>query len=244
MADSSVRILRAADRFQTVRETTITTHEFSFGDHYDPGRISFGVLVAHNIETLTAGGGYAPHRHQDLEIVTWVLSGVLEHSDDHGHVAQLEAGSVQRLTAADGVTHSEVSGVSADGPTTRFVQLWLRCLPDELPPGAAPSYQHGAVQPGRLHGRWVALASSDAAASPQVRLHVPGVTLWAVDLDAGDTIAVPVGALLHLYAVSGVVVIDRGETLDAGDSARLRHAGPVGIQAREDTRLLALAMPE
>ena len=63
----------------------ITTHEFSFGEHYDPERISFGPLVAHNVETLEPGSGYEPHVHRDVEIVTWVTDGSLEHDDDHGH---------------------------------------------------------------------------------------------------------------------------------------------------------------
>jgi redox-sensitive bicupin YhaK (pirin superfamily) len=198
--------------------------------------------VAHNVETVPAAGGYEPHFHRDLDIVSWVTSGALQHSDDHGHLARVEAGSVQRLTAAAGVTHAEISAAGPGGPATQFVQLWLRCPADELPSGAEPSYQHGVVPPHALRGGWVALASSDSSTSPVVRLHVPGTTLWALELGPGAASQLPSGALVHVYVVRGAIGVGDVEILDAEDTMLLRDCGPVAVRASRGAQVLALCM--
>ena len=88
---------------------SVTTHEFSFGDHYDPDRISFGPLVAHNVETLAAGEWIRAARAPRCGDRHLGDQGVLEHNDDHGHLARLRRRAVQRLTAAAGVTHAEIN---------------------------------------------------------------------------------------------------------------------------------------
>ena len=113
-----------------VRDNSPGTRSRS-AQHYDPDNVGFGSLVCHDDHLLGPGVGFDEHPHRDLEIVTWVLSGALQHSDSSGHTGVVRPGEVQVLSAGSGVTHSEIAG--PDGPT-RFVQAWL--TPDSLGRGA------------------------------------------------------------------------------------------------------------
>lgn len=144
----------AADRFVSRAPGVETRHCFSFGPHYDPGHVGHGRLVLHDEHLLAPGAGFGPHPHRDLEVVSWVLEGMLLHEHD-GRRAELPAGTLQRMTAGTGVVHAERAGPQP----TRFVQLWL-----SAEPGAVPAYEQavaaalGEVLPGvhagRLTGRW------------------------------------------------------------------------------------------
>jgi redox-sensitive bicupin YhaK (pirin superfamily) len=245
MSARQVRVLRADDRFRSERSGISTTHEFSFGDHYDPERTSFGALMVHNVETLQPGSGYSPHTHRDVEIVTWVVSGALEHNDDHGHAARLLPGTVQRLTAAGGVTHSEVNATRGSaGSATQFVQMWLRCPAEDLAPGEGPSYELGVVDSGKLRGGLVALASgrTEGVGSPVVSLRSPGVTLWGAQVRAGESRRLPEAPLLHLHVVQGALRLHSGESAGAGDSLTIANSDAGELAAYEDAQLLVLTM--
>src|SRR3954451_10944344 len=112
----SVEIRRGTGRFVDRGEGRETRHSFSFGEHYDPDNTRFGALVCHDDHRLRAGAGFAEHEHRDLEIVTWVLSGSLVHSDGSGAMSLVTPGTAQLLSAGSGVRHAEVAGDDA-GPT-------------------------------------------------------------------------------------------------------------------------------
>ncbi|MDN5892912.1 MAG: pirin family protein [Nocardioides sp.] len=207
-------IHRAGDRFVTRGEGREARHSFSFGSHYDPANLRFGLLVCHNDELVQPGSGYPDHPHSNLEIVTWVLDGSLRHQDSRGHTGVVEPGRVQAMSAGSGVVHSETVDVSS-GPT-RFLQTWL--LPDE--PGGEPSHSSGAVEPG---GAWTPLASGanpDAAA----RIGAEGATLWAARVDPGATLEIPQVPHAHLFVASGTASLDQ-EPLVESDAVRFTDEG-------------------
>ncbi len=145
---------RASERFVTRSPGVETRHAFSFGAHYDPAHVGHGRLVLHDEHRLDAGAGFDPHPHRGLEVVSWVLSGELEH-EEGGRTARVPAGTVQRMTTGRGVVHAE----RATGGPTRFLQLWLTAGVD-----ADPSYEQvvagrlcevlPGVHAGRLRGSW------------------------------------------------------------------------------------------
>ena len=231
----TVQVRRADARFRTAADGRQTAHAFSFGDHYDPAHTHVGVLVASNEERLEAGGGYPPHEHRGLEIVSWVLAGTLVHEDSSGHRTTVGPGTVQRLYAGSGTTHSERADDS--GPVT-FVQMWV--VPDE--PGLAPEYDRRDVTADLAAGGWVAVAGPGAA----VPLHQPGAVLHAARLDTGDALDLPVAAWVHLHVARGAVELDGVGRLEAGDAAALTGAdGGVDVGAlvaREPAELLAWEM--
>ena len=231
----TVQVRRADARFRTAAEGRQTAHAFSFGDHYDPAHTHVGVLVANNEERLEAGGGYPPHEHRALEIVSWVLTGILVHDDSAGHRTTVRPGTVQRLYAGSGTTHSERADDS--GPVT-FVQMWV--VPDE--PGLAPEYDRRDVTAALAAGGWVSVAGAGAA----VPLHRTGAVLRVARLDVGDALDLPVAASVHLHVARGVVELEGVGPLGAGDAAALTGAdGGVdgrAVVAREPAELLAWEM--
>lgn len=184
----SIDVYAGSSRPVTRRLDRWTAHSFSFGEHYDPANLGFGPLVAHNDDRLVPGGGYPTHRHSDLEILTWVLSGALVHTDSLGHSSVLGPGTVQVQSAGSGITHSEIAD-AASGPT-RFVQAWMR--PDE--PGGAPrrAVSTPAVGPG-LHR---------VAGGSELPVGVAGASFWVGEVTS--SVSLPEAPLLHAFdAVSG-----------------------------------------
>ena len=232
---------RSAERFTTVAPARAdaaegwaqTRHSFSFGQHYDPDLVGFGPLVALNDETVRAGEGYSEHTHRDVEIVTWVLSGTLRHSDssyDDDSVLTLEPDEVQRLSAGSGVRH--VEGATADGPV-RFVQTWVR--PDR--PGGSPSFTFGGVKASLLAATWVVIASgSDPDAVVDLRSR--GTTLWVTRLAPGAKRTLPEAPSAYALLARGSVDVDSVGPLDEGDALALTVPAPLGVTAREPAELL------
>lgn len=207
-------VRRAAERYPGGDQAAgiESRHAFSFGPHYDPDNLRFGVMIACNEERLAPGAGFDEHPHSHTEIVTWVVEGELTHRDSTGHETRVGPGDVQRLSSAGGVRHVERN--DADTPLT-FLQTWLA----PLTPGGDPAYEI-------VHG----IADSTPYAVPEA-----GAMLHVRRLGAGERTAVPDGAYLYVHVVRGDVLLD-GEDLGAGDSARIADAKDVeavGVSAAE-----------
>ncbi len=204
-----------------------TKHSFAFGGHYDPANLGFGPLICHFDDALAPGGGYPMHGHADLEIVSWVLDGVLTHTDSTGARVEVPAGAAQVMSAGAGIRHSEL----ADGPT-RFVQMWLR--PDSS--GGAPRHN---VVPVEAASEWVPIASGSRG-DALARIGTAGATLYAAQVGPGGELPLPGEALTHLYVPTGSVQLtDGGPALGAGDAVRLRGSAGVRVRAEAETVLLA-----
>lgn len=240
MGAGAVEIVRASERFVTRRPGIVTTHEFSFGEHYDPTRTSYGTLVAHNVEMVAPGSGFEAHRHDGVEILTWVVSGRLRHEDGAGHVTVLGPGGVQRLDAAGGAEHSETNAASGPGgePVT-FVQMWLRVDDDpastvELP----PAYQYADLAEGDLSAELVPIAGSPDAV---LGLRSPGLALSATLLDGRTAATIPPASRAHLYVVRGRLELV-GATVGTGDSVHLTDVDHAGVTVTADGESLVLVL--
>jgi redox-sensitive bicupin YhaK (pirin superfamily) len=229
-----LEVRRAADRFLTDVDGRRTLHSFSFDRHYDPENVGFGYLVCHNDDHLAPGRGYPPHPHRDVEILTWVVDGVLRHKDSLGRGGPVGAGGLQRTSAAGGIVHSEVN----DSPQRplRFVQMWLR--PDE--PGGTPSYSSVGTAPTDA---WVTLASglrryADSAATSCGNRHS---ALHLARLDGGSQV-VPDAPWLHVFVVGGEADLEGAGTLRAGDAVRITGTGGQRLTARGSAEVLVWEM--
>lgn len=220
----------AGARFVTRAEGRTTRHSFSFGSHYDPQNVGFANLVAHNDERLPHGTGYPDHPHSDLEIVTWVLSGALRHTSTVGS-GVIGPGEVQRLSAGSGVVHSEMADGDAE---TRFLQAWVR--PDTA--GLDPDYCAGEVG---LGAGWTCVA--DSAGSGVLSLAARGTSLHAADLDAGERLALPDAARLHVFVAAGEVMLAERRLQD-GDAARLVDEGGRVLVGEARAQVLVWALPD
>jgi redox-sensitive bicupin YhaK (pirin superfamily) len=206
-------IRRAADRFRTDGDGVSTWHSFSYGAHYDPANVGFGPLIAINTEQIEGGRGYDLHHHADVEIVTWVLEGALQHEDGTGHRGIIRPGVAQRLSAGTGVQHSE-QNASDDEPLV-FVQMMLSSDRDGEP-------EYAQVEVDLLPG----------VLTPTVDVHARA-DLFVVRLGAGQSVTVPAAPRSLVHVTTGSVQLD-GTTLTSGDEARLTDGGAYDLSAAGD----------
>ena len=161
----------AATRDHTKIDWLDSRHSFSFGPHWDPTNTGHGLLVVSNDDRVRAGSGFSTHPHRDMEIVTWVLDGELEHADSERNRGVIYPGLAQRMSAGHGIRHSEINHSAHED--VHFVQMWV--LPDTA--SVAPGYEQLDVNDQLAAGGLVPVASGrdhDAA----IRIHQRGATLW------------------------------------------------------------------
>ena len=228
----------ASDRAVTRSERIVSRHSFAFGPHYDPANLGFGVLVAHNEDSIEARGGYPLHPHRDMEIVTWVLSGALEHRDSAGHDGVVAPGTVQRMSAGSGVQHSERA---ADGHGLHMVQMWVR--PDAL--GVDPAYGQRDIGADLAGGGLVLAASGSGADAPALLLRQQDAQMFIARLAVGRSVEAPPAPLAHLFVARGAVDLEtdgRRVGLGAGDAARLRRSQGERITCVEPAEIILWAL--
>ncbi len=218
--------VRPADsRFHTRLGWLDSRHSFSFGGHHDPANTGHGLLLVLNEDVVAPGAGFGTHGHADMEIVTWVLEGALEHRDSAGHHGVIRPGEAQRMSAGTGIRHSEMNP-DPDHPV-HFLQMWVR--PDTT--GLTPGYQQVDVGERLAAGGLVAVASGrghDGA----VHLHQRGAAMWVGRLAAGDAVHLPDEPRVHLFVARGAVTLDGVDgPLSEGDAVRLTGAGPLRVVA-------------
>ena len=215
---SEIDIRRAAERFHTEISWLDSWHSFSFSNHYDPANTHHGLLLVSNDDTVKAGTGFRTHPHEDMEIVTWVLDGELEHKDSEGNKGIIYPGLAQRMSAGTGIWHSEMNP-RAD-KDVHFIQMWV--VPDTR--RITPGYQQLDINGYLAKGGLVPVASGKGHDSA-ISIHQKGAVLWAGRLQPGETVTVPDNAYVHLYVAEGSVQLEQAGRLNEGDAVRLTAAG-------------------
>ncbi len=211
-------VRRAGDRFHTKIDWLDSHHSFSFSNHYDPANTHHGLLLVSNDDVVSGGTGFSTHPHRDMEIVTWVLDGELEHKDSQGNAGVLYPGLAQRMSAGTGIWHSEMN--AKWDQDVHFVQMWV--LPDTE--SVSPGYEQLDIRSELGRGGLVPVASGrghDAAIS----LRQKDAVLWAGQLKAGETVKVPDARFVHLFVARGSGQLQGAGQLNTGDAVRLTAFG-------------------
>jgi quercetin 2,3-dioxygenase len=222
-----VDVRRAHERFHTELGWLDSWHCFSFGGHYDPNNTHHGLLLVSNDDIVAPGAGFPAHAHRDMEIVTWVLSGELAHTDTTGAEDVIRPGVAQRMSAGSGIRHSEMNASST--LAVHFVQMWV--LPDT--DGVAPSYEQVDVS-ADLEGGGLVPVASGVAGRGAVSIHQAAATLWAAQPAPGASLDVPDAGHVHLFVADGSVDLEGIGPLDHGDAARFTAAGARRLEAGPD----------
>jgi redox-sensitive bicupin YhaK (pirin superfamily) len=221
----SIDIRPADSRFHTDIGWLDSRHSFSFGNHYDGSNVGHGLLIVSNDDVVAAGGGFGTHGHRDMEIVTWVLEGELEHRDSTGTFGVIYPGLAQRMSAGRGIQHSEMNH-SATEPV-HFVQMWV--VPDT--PGIEPGYQQVDVNERLAQGGLQLVAGGDGDEGA-IHIHQRGAAMWVGRLSEGETVTLPDAPFVHVFVARGQVALGPdASTLAQGDAARLTDAGAVELTA-------------
>lgn len=207
-----------------------TRYSFSFADYHDPAQMGFRSLRVINEDHVAPGTGFPPHAHRDMEILTWVLEGAVEHRDSLGHRSVVRAGEIQRMTAGAGIRHSEAN--PSPDESLHLLQIWI--LPDRQ--GLAPSYEQRAID-------WPREDSAGSAPVPHVLVASPGgrdgslrihqdMELWAVRLGPLCAAHYPLvsGRGAWLQVARGAASLN-GHPLAAGDGAAAEDETGLALQA-------------
>ncbi len=226
-----INVRRAAERGHFDFGWLDTHHTFSFGEYYDPRNMNFRALRVINEDHVRAGHGFPTHPHRDMEIITYVLKGALEHKDSMGNGTAILPGEVQRMSAGTGIRHSE-KNPSAD-EDVHLLQIWI--IPDEG--GLQPSYEQKMFEADEKRGRLRLIASGDGR-DESVTIH-QDADLYAALLEPGQEIMHQLSPERHAWAqvARGAVEIN-GQLLHQGDGAGISREAKLLIAGREASEVL------
>jgi hypothetical protein len=226
-----IKLRRSSERGHANHGWLDSYHTFSFADYYDAGHMGFRSLRVINEDRVLPGNGFATHSHRDMEIVTWVLDGALEHKDSLGTSSVIRPGELQRMSAGTGVTHSEFN--ASQTVPVHLLQIWL--LPERV--GLTPSYEQRAFPAGEARDRLRLIASRDGReGSVTVQ---QDVSLYRGVLGSGARSELPLAAGRHAWLQIARGRVQLGaKTLAAGDGAALSAEPAVVLEALEDSEVL------
>lgn len=218
-----ITIRKAGERGRAQFDWLDTWHTFSFADYHDDRHMGFRALRVINDDTIAGGGGFGTHPHRDMEIITYVLSGALEHKDSMGNGRVIRPGEIQYMAAGTGVTHSEFN----PSPTepVHLLQIWI--FPDKK--GVKPGYAEKSfakAELGRLH-----LVASKAGRDGSISIN-QDTNLLLGKLSEGDTVKQPIGTTRHAWVqlIAGELSVN-GTKLQPGDAAAISEVDSLVIFA-------------
>jgi redox-sensitive bicupin YhaK (pirin superfamily) len=226
-----LNLRRAHERGHAQHGWLDSWHTFSFADYQDAAHMGFRNLRVINEDRVQPGRGFGTHPHRDMEIVTYVLEGALEHKDSMGNGSIIRPGEVQRMSAGTGVFHSEYNASKTDG--VHFLQIWM--LPGQR--GIAPGYEQKRFEPATRRGALRLVASPDGA-DGSVTVHTDA-RLYAALLEDGEraTHTLAPGRNAWVHVARGEVEVN-GHRLSAGDAASLSQEAAVELVGKKDAEVL------
>lgn len=208
-----------------------TYHTFSFDQYYDPAHMHFRALRVINEDRVAPGQGFPTHSHRDMEIITYILSGALEHRDSMGNGSVIRPGDVQRMTAGTGVGHSEFNPSQSE--PVHLLQIWILPNARSLPPG----YEQKFFAPDQRQGQ-LRLIASDDGRDGSVTIN-QDARVYAALLDTAQNVthAIDQNRYAWLQLARGTIDLN-GVELKAGDGAAVSQEGELAITARDQAELL------
>lgn len=231
-----IALRKAADRGSFDHGWLKTSHTFSFSDYYDPRHMSFRALRVMNEDWVAPGKGFGMHPHRDMEIVTYVLEGALEHRDSLGNGEVLRPGEFQRMSAGTGIRHSEFNP-SASEPVHLY-QIWL--LPRQA--GLTPSYEQKAFPAEEQQNRLRVVASPDAREGSLTINQDASVYLAKLDADKPVEHMLADGRHAWLQVLRGSVLLN-GQPLATSDGAAVSEERELTIEATEPAEIMLFDLP-
>ena len=228
---TTMTIRRANERGHAEHGWLDSHHTFSFADYFDPDHMGYRTLRVINDDTVEAGKGFGTHGHRDMEIISYVLEGALEHKDSMGTGSVIRPGDVQRMSAGTGVRHSEFNG-SKNEPV-HFLQIWI--TPEKA--GLDPSYEEKRFSTEEKQGRLRLIGSRDGR-DGSITIH-QDTSLYAGVFGKGEeaTYDLAKGRHLWLHVAKGSVTVN-GEVLRSGDAVAIEEPGTVKVVGQDSGEIL------
>jgi quercetin 2,3-dioxygenase len=231
-----IKVRRSNQRGRTNIDWLDSRHTFSFGDYYDPSALGFSVLRVINEDRVVGGGGFPTHPHRDMEIITWVLDGALEHRDSIGNGSVIRPGDAQRMSAGRGIRHSEFN--ASRHTAVHFLQIWL--LPTAA--GIDPGYEQRNFPESTRRGQLRLVASADGA-DGSITIN-QDARMYDGMFQAGEGTIHKVAPLRRAYLqVARGNVQANGVSLGEGDGAAIENESSLDLKAQSDSEVLLFDLP-
>ena len=231
-----ITVRKAADRGRSKHDWLDSRHTFSFADYFDPLHVAFSKLRVINDDRVAPARGFGTHGHRDMEILSYVVEGAIEHKDSLGTGSIIRPGDVQRMTAGTGVRHSEFNPSATE--SLRFLQIWI--LPQAE--GLLPGYEQRSFAPAERRGRFRLVASPDGREG-SVTVH-QDVLLFAGSFERGESasLSLATGRKVWVQVVRGAVSVN-GRRLEEGDGAAVEGEHDLAFTDGAAAELLAFDLP-
>lgn len=234
-----IKIARADEHYRNKTDWLDTTHHFSFGEYFDPNKMNFGPLRVFNDDIISAGKGFDFHQHSDMEIVTYVIDGMLEHKDSLGNSGAISTGEVQRMSAGTGIMHSEYNGSKTD--LVRLLQVWV--FPEKK--NLVPSWeQRKFSKEERSNKLLLVVAPDDTMTEKSLHIH-QNVYFFVSSLSEGALVErkIDLSRKAFLFVIDGKIELN-GNVMKTRDAARIENEKNLSIEAIIPTELLLIDLPE
>lgn len=229
-------IRKSEDRGHADHGWLKTWHSFSFADYFDPENVEFGALRVINEDFVRPGAGFGMHGHRDMEIITYILEGALEHRDSMGNGSVIRPGDVQLMSAGTGVLHSEFNPSKEE--TVHLLQIWIQ--PSVR--GVTPSYEEKKFEAADKRGRLRLIASRDGREG-SVRIH-QDANVHAGLFDGAETaqLELAAGRRAYVHVARGEVSVN-GTPLEAGDGLKIETAASVTVEKGRGAEVIVFDLP-
>lgn len=229
-----INIYPAASRYTADHGWLKSNFSFSFADYYDPSNLNFGAMRVLNDDFVAPQEGFGMHPHREMEIVSIVLSGELEHRDNLGNHAITSFGEIQRMSAGTGIFHSEFNASSDE--TLNFLQMWF--IPGES--NLHPSYETSKFDVSQMRNQLLPVVSTEGGENV-AKIH-QDMTIYLSDLDAGKSISHTSTAdrKIFVFVLGGDVTLNGEAKLGTRDSARISDITTLQIEASQDARFMLI----
>jgi redox-sensitive bicupin YhaK (pirin superfamily) len=230
-----LNIRRSNERGRSRFDWLQSSHTFSFGGYYDPRHMGYGPLRVINDDRVIPGAGFATHPHRDMEIISYVLDGALEHRDSMGNGSVIRPGDVQRMSAGTGVTHSEYN--HSKESAVHFLQIWF--LPEKS--GLQPGYEQKSFAEHEKRGRFRLVASRNGMDGSVSLNQDVNMRVGLFHGDESDGLEIVDGRSAWLHIARGHVRVN-GEKLQAGDGASVERPGRLRFGGGADAEVIVFDM--
>ena len=234
-----IKITRSHEHFQNKLDWLDTTHHFSFGEYYDPNKMNFGPLRVFNDDTIAPSTGFDFHQHRDMEIVTYVIDGTLEHKDSIGNTGVVEPGEIQRMTAGSGIMHSEYNHSKSD--PLRLLQIWVFANKKNLPPSwEQKKFSHKDM----LNKLLLVVAPDNTMTENSLHIH-QDVYFFVSSLSEGVQVTrnLDHSRKAYLFVIDGMIKVN-GNTMKRQDAAKIESEKRLSIESETQSEILLIDLPE
>lgn len=234
-----IKITRSDEHYRNKTDWLDTIHHFSFGEYFDPNKMNFGPLRVFNDDTIVQGRGFDFHQHENMEIVTYVIHGTLEHKDSLGNTGVISAGEVQMMSAGTGIMHSEYNGSKTN--LVRLLQVWI--FPEKK--NLVPSWEQKKFsKEERLNKLLLVVAPDNTMTEKSLHIH-QGVYFFVSSLSEGALVErnLDLSRKAYLFVIDGKIELN-GNVMKTRDAARIESEKSLSIESLIPTELLLIDLPE